>query len=325
MAVRSRLDAAGVLEALRAAASTLEDHRAALDLLDLGDEWSGMDRDVPSVDGGDSELMTGPSGRGAGSELAAVLRAAADASQGCSSLGQLADVLAGVPEGDRAGDAATAMGAVLAGIGESLRNADEMDATRFAIGLELAAERLTAQDDGSHAGCFPAVLGAAADAALGAVDTGVGLADTIIAAADEGLAELESGPQANPDLVERGVVDAAAAGFVLVLDVLAGVVTGEPLPSPPAEPVASPGRSSHRYVVRCRIEPHDGNGLEAANWLESTWHELGELVHFDGAGSSWRAEVLTVVPGAAVEAIFDVGRPRELHIGITEASEAGTT
>jgi hypothetical protein len=157
------------------------------------------------------------------------------------------------------------------------------------------------------------------------VDAGASLADTIISAADEGLVELESGPRANPDLVERGVVDAAAAGFLLVLDVFASVVTGEPLPAAPieaTEPAVPPSaRGARTYRVRCEVEPHEGCGLESANWLESTWHELGELVAFDGTSARWRAEVLTTVPGTAIEAIFDVGRPRELHVGVHDAGD----
>src|SRR5690606_29830814 len=102
-----------------------------------------------------------------------------------------------------------------------------MDAERFALGLELAAERLAPADDGAHAGGLPAVVAAAADGALAALDAGAQLADVVIAAADDGLRELEAGPLSNPALVERGVVDASAAGFLLLLDALASVLTGE--------------------------------------------------------------------------------------------------
>ena len=156
---------------------------------------------------------------------------------------------------------------MLAGVAEAMRNADHLDGACLAIGLELATERLAGADDGSHAGCLPAVLAAAADAALGAVDNGAALPDVLIAAAEEGLVELESGPVNNPDLVRRGVVDPAAAGLLLVLDVFTGVVTDEPLPVPPAAPPSPPAVGAHRYRVACRIEPHEGAGLEDADWL----------------------------------------------------------
>ena len=305
----------------------LDDHRAALDRLDRGDGWDDDPADDPAQDatvagaapGADD---VGDPARPAGSDLAATLNTVVEAAQGATTFARVADALGAVTAGTPPGPAGRDLGQVLAGLADSVRNADRLDATRFAIGLELAAERLAVADDGRHAGCLPAVLAAAADAALGAVDTGADLADAIIGAADEGLAELETGPRSNPDLVERGVVDAAAAGFLLILDVFASVVTGEPLPAAPVEPTTSTAtQGAHRYRVRCLVEPHQGCGLESANWLESTWHELGDLVAFDGTSPHWRAEVVTAVPGAAVEAIFDVGRPRELHIGVDDAGD----
>jgi hypothetical protein len=303
MPARAQLDPAGLLEALRAAAAVIDDHRPALDQLDMGDAWDP--EGLGPIDGADADDSWGssaPTETAAGSDLAATLVAVVAAAEGATTFAHLAEAL------DR--------GAVGGAIGPA--GADRLDAERFAIGLELAAERLTVADDGRHAGCLPAVLAAAADAALGAVDAGADLAEAIISAAAEGLVELESGPRSNPDLVERGVVDAAAAGFLLVLDVFASIVTGEPLPAAPAEPVPV-RRGAHRYVVRCRVEPHEGCGLESANWLESTWYELGDLVEFDRTGAMWRAELHTTMPGAAVEAVFDVGRPRELHLGLVEA------
>ncbi len=327
MAARAQLDPAGLVEALVAAADVVDDHRAALDRLDQGDDWAqDVDADADTDDlaaaGGAAE---GTSGRAVGADLSATLTAAAAAVRGATTFAGLADALVAGPGSAATGPPGRDLAQVLAGLADSLRNADRLDASRFALGLELAAERLTVADDGRHAGCLPAVLAAAADAALSAVDAGASLADTIISAADEGLVELESGPRANPDLVDRGVVDAAAAGFLLVLDVFASVVTGEPLPAAPVEATEPAGSSSARgvrtYRVRCEVEPHDGCGLESANWLESTWHEMGELLTFDGTSARWRAEVLTTVPGAAIEAIFDVGRPRELHVGVHDAGD----
>ncbi len=325
MVARPQLDPAGLLEALRAAAAVVDDHRAALDRLDLGDAWDpegDADHDPAGAGGGQpgGGVDDVDRGAGAGSDLAGTLNATALAADGAGSFTELATALVTGPSA-ATGPAGRDLGQVLAGLADSIRNADRLDAGRFAIGLELGAERLTAADDGRHAGCLPAVLAAAADAALGAVDAGAELADAIIAAADEGLAELETGPTANPDLIERGVVDAAAAGFLLMLDVFASVVTGEPLPSPPVEPVVAARHGSRHYRVSCRIEPHEGCGLESANWLESTWHELGDLVAFDGTGARWRAELVTTVPGAAIEAVFDVGRPRELHVGTDDTGD----
>lgn len=295
MVTAATLGHAELREALAAVSGVLADHAAALDRLQ-GEHGS------------------------AGSDLAATVDAASRAAAAASPSLGLTGVLDAAATG--AGDAAQhaagrGMATVLAGLAESARNADRLDSERFALGLELAAERLAPADDGSHAGCLPAVVASSADAALAALDAGADLADMVIAAADEGLVELESGPRANPVLVERGVVDAPAAGFLLVLDVLASVLTGEPLPAPPLDPIEAPGTDGSepgRYRVSCSVEPAEGCGLESANWLESVWFELGELERFDPSGASWAMSLVTGDPGRAIEALCDVGRPRGLRV-----------
>jgi hypothetical protein len=295
MATAGTLGHAELRDALAAIARVVADHAPALDRLEGEDGTAGGD-------------------------LSAALGAAAEAAgDAAASLG-LSGVLDAAAEGAAArADHAAGRGVavVLGGLAESARNADRLDAERFALGLELAAERLAPADDGSHAGCLPAVVAVSAGAALGALDAGADLADMVIAAADDGLAELESGPQSNPALVERGVVDAAAAGFLLVLDVLASVLTGDPLPAPPLDPIEVPGGDGPRpgsYRVSCSVEPAEGCGLESASWLESVWFELGELERFDHSSARWGVSLVTSDPGRAIEALCDVGRPRDLRV-----------
>lgn len=315
MPSRSQLDAESTVEVLRLAAGVLADHRAALDRLEVGESWDPDGQDVALDGAGVAEPAPISVGVAAGTDLCATLDAVVGELEGAATFAAVASVLDRLLPQLPAGPAGSGLAAVLSGLADAVRNSDLLDAGRFAVGLELAAEQLAGADDGAHAGELPAVLGRAADAALAAVDAGADLGDAVIAAADEGLSELEDGPRSNPDLVERGVVDAASAGVLLVLDVIASAVTGEPLPAAPVEaPRVDSG--SARYVVRCRVEPHEGVGIESAAWLESTWYELGELVQFDPQGPMWRVELLTTVPGAAVEALHDVGRPRELHIAV---------
>lgn len=295
MATAATLGHAELREAFTAVSGVLADHAAALDRLH-GETGS------------------------AGSDLAATVAAAAEAAAAASPSLGLTGVLDAAAKAAVEGSqhaAGRGLATVLAGLAESARNADRLDPERFALGLELAAERLAPADDGSHAGCLPAVVASAADAALAALDAGADLADMVIAAADEGLVELESGPQANPVLVERGVVDAAAAGFLLVLDVLASVLTGDPLPAPPLDPIEEPGMDGSepgRYRVSCSVEPAEGCGVESASWLESVWFELGELERFDPSGANWAMSLVTGDPGRAIEALCDVGRPRGLRV-----------
>ena len=312
MASRSQLSPSELTGAVASAAAVVRDHAAALDQLDAVSSW-----DVEGTDGMTDASGADGGGRGPGSALARTLDAAATAMAAAPS--GMAQVATSMERGARSAAGGSPVVEVLAGLAEALCNADHLDAERCSIGLEIAAERLAAGDDGAHSGCLAAVVAASAAGALAALDTGADLGDTVIAAADEGLVELEAGLVNNPELAERGSVDAAAAGFLLVLDVLASTVTGEPLPEPPSE-LPSVGSDGRRYEVRCKIRPHDGCGIESANWLESTWYDLGELVEFEGLGSTWRVGVITASPGAAVEAIYEVGRPQDLHIGLASSA-----
>jgi len=297
------------LDALATATRVLDDHATALDRLDH----------PPSLDA----PADAPVPPGVGTDLACTLQSAVDAADGRR---DFASICAAMHEGARRGSTGRAgRGAVelLAGIGEVLRNVDRLDAGRFALALEAAAERLAPADDGKHPGGFAAVVATVADAALSASDRSSGLADTIVAAADAGLEELERGPVADQRLAAKGVVDAAAAGFLLVLDTLASVVTGEPLPAPPEDadlrmrPVAT--TAGPTYEVTCRLIPDEG-GVEVAVHLEDALRELGEVVLWEVTGDSWRVGVLTTLPGTAVEALVEVGRPREVRIAVVGAT-----
>ncbi len=305
-----RLDPAGFLEMLGAAATVIEEHRAALDRLELGSDWDA-DPDAPRR-------------RGVGSDLAdllsaAVAEAAEAAGGGQPSFAVICDALDRAAGGS--GTAHTDLARLFGGVAEVLRNADVVDAERIAIALEVAGERLATSRVAASPGRLPVVVAVAADAALAALDAGASLGDVLIAAADEGLGELERGPVDDEVLARRGSVDASAAGILLMLDVFCAVVTGEPLPAPPpdAAELAVSEAGGLLYRVRCRVEPHDGCGLESADWLESTWHDLGSLVTFDGTVLPWRAEAVSTLPGTLVEAIYEVGRPLELYIGVDSA------
>lgn len=305
--VSLRLGPADFVEALRCASTVVEEHRAALDRLDLGDDWDPDDQVAKRT--------------GAGTALCeAIAGAVADLASARPSFSDASDAFERAARG--ATVARTDLGLLLDGLAEAIRNADTLDAQRFAIALEVAAEHLAVSRNAASSGRLPRVVAAAADAALGSVDDGADLSEVLIAAADDGLNELERGPVDDEFLAGRGVVDATAAGFLLVIDVFTAVVTGEPLPEPPRDVTAVVGGGSGemRYRVRCLVQPHDGCGLESAGWLQSTWHELGSITTFDGTTEPWRVEAVSSFPGAMIEAIFDVGRPRDLHVGIETPS-----
>ena len=343
MSFPSQISAIELLSAFRSIAQVVAEHEQALNQLQSedegqaeseleseldpeiqaeGDPWLRQNSEADTNEPGSTDFagtdLAGTDLAGtdlAGTDLARTLAAAVAGADGAADMAHLFDGLRRGAADAASGPAGQSLATVFSGLAEVLCNLDHLDGAGLALGLEVAAELLASQENGQNRGAMAAVLAATASGALSAVDDGADLAEVVITAADEGLEELELGPQSNPDLADRGVVDAAAAGFLLMLDTLASVLTGEPLPAPPADaPRLITGGTL--LVVRCDVVAHAGCGLESANWLESTWHELGTLKLFDGIGPVWKAELLTTLPGEAVEAIFAVGRPQNLHIGL---------
>ena len=288
-------------EALDAAAGVVTDHAVALDALD---------------------------GRGVGSAMASTLGAAVSAVDRPSDFTTVSAEMASAARQAAVSPAGRQMALMVEGLGESLRNADSVSAERFALALESAAE-LVAGSGASKSpkpGRVEAVVARAAEGALATSDRGAGLTETVLAAASAGIEELEQGPLVDPVLAERGTVDPGGACVLLVLDALASVVAGEPLPQPPQHAqlpalhdTGSPSEDtdSLRYSVSCLLTPDDP-GPEVAASLEVELSELGHLDAFDFSGGTWKVALATPLPGAAVEALVDVGRPRELHIAVVD-------
>jgi dihydroxyacetone kinase-like predicted kinase len=293
------------LEAMAAASRVLDSHASALDRLACD----------PSTDGNVGAERLGP-----GADMARTLEAATEAAGSAS---DLATICTAMVDGARAG-CSTRCGrnlvTTLEGMAEVLRNADRVDSTRLALAFEAAAERFAATDTGADPGGFVAVLTVVADSALAASDAGADLGEVILQAADGGLEELERGPESNERLAARGVVDASAAGLLLVLDTLAGVVTGEPLPMPPedhppAEEAPPSFQTVHLYEISCRVEPPYLE-VEAVVQLEDELVGCGDVLRFDVGASGWTITLRTTTAGAAVEVLAGHGRLSEVGIRV---------
>jgi len=314
------LDAAQMLDALRACSTVLDHHADALDLLAREPEW-------PSG----TEVMTAPGASeidnartGPGVDLAATLAAACQEAAGATDYSALCRGLAAGSSSAARTRAGRRFAAFLGGMADAMRNADRIDGNRLSLSLESGAERVTESDDGTHPGCLISVMAATADGALGASDDGADLAEVLVSAAEAGLVELEAGPTTDARLAERGTVDPAAAGFLLVLDSLAAWVAGDPLPEPPRPGGPGAGGNHARvapgtvYVVRCHVTPEVPD-IEVAADVEALVHEMSDRVRFDGSGTAcWSVEVVTTLPGAVVEALSGAGTLGELHIGIVD-------
>jgi DAK2 domain fusion protein YloV len=183
--------------------------------------------------------------------------------------------------------------------------------------------------------CRAAAEAAAADVADGGADDLATLLGTIVDAAQDALART---PHQLPVLAEAGVVDAGARGYVLILDALERVVTGNRSRladvAPPASidrPLAAmareTGSSEFGYEVQYLLDVDSGvdaaAGVRSIDVLRAELAALGDSVVVVGTGTgTWNVHVHVNDIGAAVEAGLRAGRPHQ--ITVTRFSEEPT-
>jgi hypothetical protein len=212
---------------------------------------------------------------------------------------------------------------------------DGADGRTLADALYRADELARAAVSRPVEGTVLSVLRAAALAATAAADRG-GALDEVVAAAVEGaVAALADTPRQLPVLARSGVVDAGGQGLVLLLDALAGVVSGKPVDASLAAAVRGselPGRHSRArgslvgdreagsaefdYEVMYLLE---GSTSERVDLLRARLDELGDSVAVVGDGQpggtgQWNVHVHCTDIGAAVEAGVEAGRPHRITV-----------
>lgn len=214
-------------------------------------------------------------------------------------------------------------------------NVDEtgIDATVFTEALEEADRRARAAVAEPVEGTMLTVMRAAARASREALARGAAtVTEAVEAAAAAARRALADTPQHLPALRRAGVVDAGGAGLVVVLDALADVVRGrgesgaEPGESPEARsaPEPSPRPESPQYEAMYLV---DDLSDAAAQALIRRLSDIGDSVVVAGDSHVRTVHVHTAMPGAAVEAVLDLGRPYGIRIALLEhahgSEEAG--
>src|SRR6185437_3990293 len=142
-----------------------------------------------------------------------------------------------------------------------------------------------------------------------------------LAAARSAREALARTPEQLPVLARAGVVDAGGRGLVVLLDALAEVLTGEPLP---AEPVIPSRAALLRSLTVAREAGSDEFGYEvqflldaaepAIGPLKGRLGELGDSVVVVGAEPTWHVHVHVNDVGAAIEVSLDAGRPSRITV-----------
>ncbi|WP_420444461.1 DAK2 domain-containing protein [Candidatus Poriferisodalis sp.] len=337
------LDTNAFVEAIRTYGEALDQHRITIDRLNV--------YPVPDGDTGTNMALT----------LAAVSeeldRAGSQRAEVCQAISH------GALMGAR-GNSGVIVSQLLRGLAATLAPSDDEGAEPM-IDADLLAQGLVAASvaaDGAVMrpveGTILSVARASAHAAQQAIATDEGdngferLVGVLEQARRAGQSALEATPQQLPVLADAGVVDAGAAGYLLLLDALLNVVDGRPLPAEvdlPAEVAAviahgnagaSVQRDADNPVAERRAEMHShldagdaaGHGaydpsgtryevmyLLAApdseiDAFKAAWDSLGDSIVMVGGDGLWNCHIHTDDIGPVVEAGIEAGRPHRIQI-----------
>ena len=350
------LGSEALAEVMRRYQSALSQHRVTIDRLNVypvpdGDTGTNMALTLAAVS---EELLQSGAGRGD------ICRA----------------ISHGALMGAR-GNSGVIVSQLLRGFAATLAPADDDADSDPPIDAELLAEGLVAASAAADSavmrpveGTILSVARASAQAAQRALEaltleeprTGAAALATVLERARQaGQEALEATPQQLPVLADAGVVDAGAAGYLLLLDALLSVVDGRPLPdevelpdevaaviahgnagsnlrSDPVDPVAE-----QRAELHSHLDPGDGGGHdvhdpsgtryevmfllaapdENIDRFKAAWDALGDSIVMVGGDGLWNCHIHTDDIGPVIEAGIDVGRPHRIQITDLHEQVAG--
>jgi DAK2 domain fusion protein YloV len=324
------LDAALLTGWVKAAVRALERHRAEMDRINVFP--------VPDGDTGTNLLLTmrsaaeslrrrrsddrdGPDDREnpeahAAAVAATLARGALLGARGNSGV-ILSQVLRGVAEAVAAVGAlgvAAVGAAAVAGVRERVVPAG---GTVLTDALGRAARLATAAVSRPREGTVLSVLASAAAAARAAPSDR--LDEVAVAAAEAAAGAVQATTGQLPELARAGVVDAGGLGVWLVLDALAGLVSGragDPVPAAltgaPASDLGTGQPVGSEFEVMYLLDAAadaDVDALRSALALAGSSVAVAE----DGTGT-WTVHVHTADVGAVLEAGISAGRPRRITV-----------
>ncbi len=299
----SKLDAPAVRRWSIAAADALAEHRVEIDELNV----------FPVPDGD------------TGTNLALTLRAACDAlgaDASATAATALRAMARGAVRGAR-GNSGVIVSQILCGFADAVDG--DCDAAGLQLALRQAAEHAYAAVADPLEGTILSVARAAADAADIAADiaadNGRTLASVMSAALAGAATALDRTTEQLPALARAGVVDAGGRGLVVLLDSLAGVVTGAastlapPRRSPRSRKVLEFAREAGSDEYAFEVQYLLDAGDQAVQALRADLAKLGDSLVVVGTGDDlWNVHVHVNDVGAAIEAGVEAGRPHRITV-----------
>jgi len=239
------------------------------------------------------------------------------------------------------GNSGVILSQILRGLSDGLKGLEAADGQALADALKGASEAAYGAVMRPVEGTILTVVREAADAASAAAAEGKQLVDVLDAAHIAATDALANTPELLPVLKEAGVVDAGAAGFLLLLDVLLNVTAGRPVPEPEAislgagavggavrggvsgavsgatadqnavaELAHEGGVGDLRYEVMYFLEAPD----ETVPAFKDVWAGIGDSIVVVGGDGLWNCHIHTDDIGSSIEAALDCGRPRNIRV-----------
>ncbi|MBV8159775.1 MAG: DAK2 domain-containing protein [Acidimicrobiia bacterium] len=305
MAVLDRIDAAHLREVVVGYRDALRAHQEKLNRLNV--------YPVPDGDTGTNMALTLES-------VVSELDGAEDMGTTCKAISH------GSLMGAR-GNSGVILSQVLRGMTDTFKGSQAVDGTGIADALRQASEAAYSAVMRPVEGTILTVVRESATAAGAAAANGGSLDDVLEAATTAAETSLARTPDLLPVLKEAGVVDAGAAGYILLLDALLHVVDGRPVPAAESFQTAAravpsrPGSGGHvepegatvsdlRYEVMYMLETAD----EAVPAFKNVWAGIGDSIVVVGGDGLWNCHIHTDDIGAALEAALDAGRPRNIRV-----------
>jgi uncharacterized protein len=237
------------------------------------------------------------------------------------------------------GNSGVILSQLLRGVADGLAGVSgPVDAARLAAALTVGARAAYDAVAVPVEGTMLTVAREAAASAVTAADNPAdgSLAAVVTAAADGARAALARTPEQLDVLRRAGVVDAGGRGVCVLLDALAGVVTGAEPPPVPTR-VASAVTAAARPRSGLDVEDPAGPGptyevmylldapADAIPPLREALGPLGDSLVVVGGEPTWNVHVHVDDVGAAVEAGIQAGRPHRIRIThFADAARADT-
>ena len=201
------------------------------------------------------------------------------------------------------------------------REAVSIDAAGLAGSLEAASVAAYGAVARPVEGTILTVGRDVAAAAAAAAGRGAALGEVIEEAIEAGRESLERTPELLEVLRTAGVVDAGGKGLLLLLDALAHVVDGRPLPEPPEVSAPLLGDDPHRiegagdvadlrYEVMFLLEGAE----DRIAAFRDRWSEIGDSIVVVGGDGLWNCHIHTDDIGGSIEAGIEAGRPHRIEV-----------